>query len=186
MDRRLLTYDPQMELRAPSFAHTGASSTPSIERDVSGELEEVGLASRFLELPDRPALERFLRQLYARLPKDRQPADTRVVERLVERLADIAKSLPLTSAPGAAPRMLIAVSSAIHRAAPDAVFGSEFEGLSPEDRDFHVGRSFIRLAVDAMRDLGGQAPSTHPAAAAQLALLASARRHAPGLALVRS
>jgi len=185
MDRRLLRYDPQMELLAPASAHTSAASTPSIKTDVSGELEEVGLASRFMELSDRPGIERFLRQLHARLSKDRRPEDARGVERLIGHLVDIAKSLPLTSVSDASSRRPASSSLAQRRAEPDAIFGSEFEGLSPEDRDLQVARSFIRLAADAMRHLGNQAPGAHPAAAAQLALLKSARRHAPGLAAVR-
>ncbi|MDR5757127.1 hypothetical protein [Caballeronia sp. LZ035] len=185
MDRRLLTYDPQMELLAPSSTPGGASSTPAIEHHVSGELEEVELASRFLELPDRSGLERFLRQLDATLRKEGRPVDARVAERLIRHLVDVARSLPLDTASGAGHRRSTAVSPAKVHAASESVFGSEFEGLSPEDRDFHVARSFIRLAADSLLQLGKQEPASHPAAAAQLALLKAARRHAPGLRSLR-
>ena len=66
------------------------------------------------------------------------------------------------------------------------LLGLETEGLSPEDRELSVARGIVRLAGDAAQKLGSatsNGPSNgDPARAAQSALLAAARRHAPGLA----
>jgi hypothetical protein len=62
------------------------------------------------------------------------------------------------------------------------LFGLETEGLSPEDRELQVARQFVRLAGDAAQKLSDAPSGGNPASAAQNALLAAARRHAPGLA----
>lgn len=67
-------------------------------------------------------------------------------------------------------------------AAGGQLFGLETEGLSPEDRELQVARRFVRLAGDAAQKLGNSPPCGNATRAAQTALFAAARRHAPGLA----
>jgi hypothetical protein len=66
------------------------------------------------------------------------------------------------------------------------LLGLETEGLSPEDRELNIARGIVRLAGDAAQKLGSApglaSSSSDPMQAAQSALLAAARRHAPGLA----
>ena len=60
-------------------------------------------------------------------------------------------------------------------------FGLELEGLSPEDREFEIARQYVRLASTAAEQALQAPPGTSPQVAAQNALAAAARVHAPGL-----
>lgn len=61
-------------------------------------------------------------------------------------------------------------------------FGLELEGLSPEDQEFEVARSFVRLAGDAAQQAARAPASMSPDAAASNAIRIAAKKHAPGLA----
>ena len=61
-------------------------------------------------------------------------------------------------------------------------FGLELEGLSPEDQEFEVARSFVRLAGDAAKQAAKAPASMPPQAAASQAIRIAAAKHAPGLA----
>lgn len=186
MDRRLLTYDPQFELLASSSPQSIVAGTPAIERDVSGELQEVGLTSQFLEIKDERGLTQFLHQLYASLAKGGRSIDEKAVLGLMRHLIEIAKSFRFGSGPRLARQIDTSERALIRRPSAESLFGSELEGLSPEDRDFYTGRAFIRLAIEAMKQLRKPEAAAHPAARAQLALLNAAQQHAPGLSNRRS
>jgi len=64
------------------------------------------------------------------------------------------------------------------------VFGLELEGLSQEDREYEEARAFVRFADDVIRAAAATPSTTSPEQAAQSAMLAAARRHAPGLLAV--
>ena len=72
------------------------------------------------------------------------------------------------------------IGSRVGNAAAD-LFGLELEGLSSEDREFEVARSFVRFADAACRNAASAPPNAPPQAVAQAALTAAARQHAPGL-----
>jgi len=63
------------------------------------------------------------------------------------------------------------------------IFGLELEGMSAEDQELEVAKSYVRLANDAVTRLagGGGLARGNPLQVAQSALAAAARRHAPGL-----
>ncbi|WP_417915626.1 hypothetical protein [Candidatus Electronema sp. JM] len=61
------------------------------------------------------------------------------------------------------------------------LFGLELEGLSGEDQEFEVAKSFVRFAGNTVRNMSGMAGSTDPLAAAKQAAAAAARVYAPGL-----
>ena len=60
-------------------------------------------------------------------------------------------------------------------------FGLEYEGLSPEDRDFEVARRYVRLASHAARKAAVAPPHIDPVAVAKAAVTAAAKKYAPGL-----
>ncbi len=64
------------------------------------------------------------------------------------------------------------------------MFGLETEGLSPEDRELQIARQFVRLVGEAAQRLSDSPSGGNPETVARNALLAAARRHAPGLASV--
>ncbi|GAB4413014.1 MAG: hypothetical protein OHK0039_19490 [Bacteroidia bacterium] len=64
------------------------------------------------------------------------------------------------------------------------MFELELEGLSPEDREFEVARSVVRLATDTARraaNIAARTPQAAPAQVAKAALTQAATVHAPGL-----
>jgi hypothetical protein len=61
------------------------------------------------------------------------------------------------------------------------LFGLELEGLSPEDQEFEVAKRVVRLAGSAA-EKAAMAPSrVPPVAVAKAAVVAAAKKHAPGL-----
>jgi hypothetical protein len=60
-------------------------------------------------------------------------------------------------------------------------FGLEYEGLSPEDRDFEIARRYVRFASHAARRAAAARPDIDPVAVAKAAVTAAARKFAPGL-----
>ena len=60
-------------------------------------------------------------------------------------------------------------------------FGLEVEGLSEEDAQFELARQFVRLGGAASVRAAYASPRMDPMSAAQAAMAAAARRHAPGL-----
>jgi hypothetical protein len=60
------------------------------------------------------------------------------------------------------------------------LFGLELEGLSNEDQEFEMSRRFVRFAGSAAARAARFPRSMHPRRAARAALVAAARRHAPG------
>jgi hypothetical protein len=64
--------------------------------------------------------------------------------------------------------------------AAGGLFGLELEGLSPQDQEFEVARSFVRFAGAAAKQ-AAQAPSTvAPQQAARQAVVDAAKKFAPG------
>jgi len=64
------------------------------------------------------------------------------------------------------------------------VFGLELEGLSQEDREYEEARAFVRFADHVCRAAAAAPPAAPPEQVAQTAMIAGARRYAPGLLAV--
>jgi hypothetical protein len=60
------------------------------------------------------------------------------------------------------------------------LFGLELEGLSNEDQEFEMSRRYVRFAGSAAARAARYPRSMHPRRVARAALVAAARRHAPG------
>ena len=65
--------------------------------------------------------------------------------------------------------------------AAERVFGTEFEGLSAEDREFETARYFVRFALAAARAAAMAPAGRSPATVSAVAMRIAARRYAPGL-----
>lgn len=61
-----------------------------------------------------------------------------------------------------------------------SAFGLEYEGLSPEDRDFEVARRYVRFAGEAAKRATYGRPDAEPTGVAKAALIEAAKTHAPG------
>ena len=66
------------------------------------------------------------------------------------------------------------------RASPSVLFGLELEGLSAEDQAFEIARQLVRFGVVAYR-LAGRPRRRGGRWTAHAAVLAAARRYAPGI-----
>ena len=149
------------------------------------ETMEMELAAELLGVADDEELEEFLGKLARRATSGvRRFARSRVGRALTQRLRGVARQ--------ALPGVGQAVGGLFGGPAGAAVggsaasglgrmFGLELEGLSPEDQEFEVARSFVRLAGDAAQEAAKAPDSMNPEAAASQAITIAARRHAPGL-----
>ena len=61
------------------------------------------------------------------------------------------------------------------------MFGLELEGLSEEDQEFEVAKSFVKFAGDAVKKAAAAPSRANPKAVAKAAVKAAARQRAPGL-----
>jgi hypothetical protein len=151
-------------------------------REVFGELQELDLASRLLEVADGMQLHRLLQEIVVRAERAvRQQLPPGVREALVALL----KVASRKSVPHAARVLggMPPVSSEISRLAPRAanVFGIELEGLSPEDQELEVARRFVRFGATAARNAARSRTRLNPRMATRSAVISAARRYAPGL-----
>jgi hypothetical protein len=155
MSHPLLDYLPETEALEPGILE----AAPADRHGALDEGTEIELASELLEATGDAERVDFLNNLVARTANVADRAlSTPQRARLLELLARHAQRvLPLGPSP---------TKQAGIRLAADAghVLGLELEGLSPEDQEFEVARSFVRFASDAVRSAArpaaGPAPET--------------------------
>ena len=183
MTRRLIDYTPDTEFeldefRRPLFESEAAES-------VFSEADELDLATELLDVQSQQELDLFLGDLIARAGNAigavvRSPTG----QALGGVLKDAARlTLPVA---GRAIGGYLGGSSGAARGAQAAaaagrIFGLELEGLSPEDRELHIARSFVRFAGETVRSATTARKAGPPRAAAHVAAAQAARRYAPGL-----
>jgi hypothetical protein len=172
MNRALLAFNPEAEGSGGDALLFGVAS-PDVGRATAlTALEELDLASSFLEVPPGSRMAAFLRHLVSRSAHcGGSAADPAVMRALHRRL--VRSGSAVHAALGDAPARQVP--------SPETLFGTELEGLSPEDREFETARRFVRFAVEASRLIAcvpsGAAPERIAAHAERLA----GRRLAPGL-----
>jgi hypothetical protein len=153
--------------------------------EVFGETAQMELATELLEVTTEAELDRFLGGLIERAG--------RAVGKFVrspegQAIGGILK--------GAAKQALPGIGSAVGgyfggatgarlggdvATAAGRAFGLELEGLSGEDRDFEVARSYVNFAGEAVKNLALAPAGLPPRTAANAAAVAAAKTHAPGL-----
>ncbi len=149
------------------------------------EIEEMELASQFLEITDEAELDQFLGNL---IKKAGRAAGRFVKSPVGRQLGGILK--------GAAKQALPILGKAVGTyfggpagaaiggqlaSAAGRAFGLELEGLSPEDQEFEVARQYVRFAGAAAKKAALTPPTVPPQTAARTAVVAAAQQHAPGL-----
>jgi hypothetical protein len=150
-----------------------------------GEIMEDELASELLEISNEAELDHFLGSLISKATKgvgrfmssSAGKALGGILKQVAKKVLPIAGGALGTFVGGPAGA---ALGGKLASMAGDA-FGLEAEGLSPEDRDFEVAKRYVRFAHDAARRVADAPPRIHPSAAARMAVIESAKRHAPGL-----
>lgn len=146
-----------------------------------GEADEMELAAQLLEVTDEQELNYFLGKLFKKVKK----AVGRVVPASVlNPLGGIAKNLAKKLLPVAGNFIMPGVGGMIGgklASMATEVFGLELEGLSAEDQEFEIARSYVRLVSDAAQEAANVPPTVPPQAAAQQAMQTAVEKHAPGL-----
>lgn len=147
----------------------------------SGEASEFELTAELLEITSEAELEGFLGSLISSAGRALSGFANSATG---QALGGILKS----AARSALPQIGRIAGDAVGMGAAGAKAGQwlgnrfEMEGLSAEDREFEVARSYVRFAQDAARQAFEAEGSAPAAAVAQQAAAAAAQRHMPALA----
>jgi hypothetical protein len=173
MSRALLAFNPEAHRTGGETLLFGVSVPPAPRRSGLPPLEVLNLASQFLEVRSTTEMAALLRYIIHRATGLRRVLDPRVVGWLLHRLTRAATTVRGSLQSDAA--------GAGSPTSPEAIFGAELEGLSPEDREFEAARRFVEFADELTQAAARSALSTAPEIVAAHAERITARRFAPGL-----
>jgi hypothetical protein len=174
MSHALLAFRPDAQGSDGDILLFGVS-VPRPERSRGlAPLEQLNLASHFLESQSPPAMAALLEYIIRRASAAHgRPIQPRVAASLLPRLIRAA----------AVVRDALRSSDASkYPLTPEAIFGTELEGLSPEDQEFESARRFVQFADELTRLAALAPPTASPHLLASHAEREAARRLAPGLA----
>jgi hypothetical protein len=149
------------------------------------EIMEDELAAELLEVGNEQELDHFLGSLISKaVGTIRKAVNTPIGKALGSVLKQVAKkALPIaggalgTFVGGPAGGL---IGSKLASLAGDA-FGLEWEGLSPEDRDFEMARRYVRFAGHAAKRAATAPPHVDPQTVVKDAVVDAANKFAPGL-----
>lgn len=178
---------PTDEMEANMYEQWESDEYGAFEAETPfSEEEEMELAAQLLEVSSDQELDQFLGKLIGGgMRALGRFARSGVGRHLGGMLKGVAKkALPVVGGALGSfipiPGVGTALGSALGSAAAN-LFEMELEGLSPEEQEFEVARRIVRLGGAAAAQAANMPPNLAPAAAAQQALAAAARIHAPGL-----
>jgi hypothetical protein len=179
MDRTLLEYSPELETFETDEFEVGAYglSGGTGSAGVFNETEELELAAVLLEVTNERELDRFLANLIA---KAERAIGRHLSSPIKQALCGLLKSVAKNALPMLGSALGAQIGGQLASVA-GRVFGLELEGLSPEDKEFEIAKSFVRFAGAAVRNAVYTPVATAPQAVAQKAIRQAARHHAPGL-----
>ena len=182
-----LEYGPQAEaFEAEQFEWGGETEWEwGGEAEVFGEAELMELAGELVGVTNEAELDRFLGDLINRAGQALGQVVRSPVGQAVGGLLKGAakKALPLAGAAlgGYVGGPLGAqIGSGLASAAGSAL-GLEAEMMNAEDREFEGARKFVEMAGQAVKSAVTAHPTINPAAAAQSAVVAAAKKIAPAL-----
>ena len=175
MNGALLAFNPEAEGTGGARLLFGVTLAPRTSIRWISPLEELDLASHFLEAraKDRMAvlLAHIIRRAGTIVGRPVSPAiEAALLRKLAQSAAVVHSALRLRD------------SAAGYPMSAGAIFGAELEGLSAEDREFEAARRFVRFAEEVAGAAARAAPGVNPGATAERAERLAARRLAPGLA----
>jgi hypothetical protein len=173
----------QFEAQTPEYGEveSGEAVDSGAEDAIFGETEEMELGAQLLEITGENELDEFLEALIARATGgERRLASSPHLRRLLRQAAKSALPMIGDTAEKLVGSRLGGTAGARLAAAAGDLFGLELEGLSPEDQEFEVARRFVRFAGASARNTRRSRGNVPPKLAAQRAVDAAARRHAPG------
>ncbi|MDB4873749.1 MAG: hypothetical protein JWM41_195 [Gemmatimonadetes bacterium] len=152
---------------------------------VFDEVTEMELAAELLGAQNEEELEQFIGNL---LKKAGKFAGNIARGPIGQALGPILKKAARVALPAAGAALgnlvLPGVGGALGgklASAAGSMFGLEFEGLSPQDREFEAAKRVVRFGGAAAKRLARTPTSVPPRQAIKAATIAAARRHIPGL-----
>jgi hypothetical protein len=177
MSRTLLAFNPEAYGSGGDRLLFGVTA-PAATRPVGiSALEELNLATQFLEVQPGAEMVALLKSIIHRSGTWRGKAiDPQLVSSLLHRLVRNAAIVRNALRSGDA--------TIGYPISPEGIFGTELEGLSPEDREFETALRFVRMADEMTRIAARAAPGAVPDIVASHAERLVVRRLAPGLSRV--
>ncbi len=167
-------------------ASLGEAPMPEMQEVPMHEAEEMELAAEFLEVTNEAELDRFLGRLIRRVGRGLGRA---VRSPLGRALGGALRPLARAALPIAGRALGTFVGGPLGgvvggrlASAAGRLFGLELEGMSAEDREYEVGRRFVRFASRAIGNALRTAPTLNPQTVARQSVVEAARLLAPGLA----
>lgn len=172
MTRALLAFNPEAYGTRGSSLLFGVPVPDRHRLGTQPELEELEQAVQFLETQSAPQIAGVLTRIIRRAGDAAlDPTVARLLlERLVRAGAVVRTALDAPSDAAGTPM------------SPAAIFGTELEGLSPEDRELETARRFVRFAAAAARMAGRADPDAPPQSVVRNSERMAAQRLAPGMA----
>src|SRR6476620_3589367 len=178
----------QSEFMSVLGEELGESSSESPESGQSPELQEmqeIAVTSELLEVTSEAELDRFLGNLakrasagmrdFARTPQGQKT--TKVLKSVAEGVVPLAGAAAAEwLRPGWGP-----VGGAVATTAGKLLGLYEREGLSQEDQEFEIARSYVRFAQEMVRLVAAAPPDADRNQVVRAAFVRAARRYAPGL-----
>ncbi len=169
----LKTHEPRLGSRAVSADF------------VFGDIEELELTSRFLEVTNEQEFATFLNDLMSCVSRRLDRSLTNSARRSLGRLILVAgrKVFPTTE------RIFGSSFNGLPQSRPGftlvnpagRIFGLELEGLSPEDQELEIARRFVRFAGAAAKRAAIASNYLTTEAMTKSAVECAARKYAPGL-----
>jgi hypothetical protein len=174
MSSTLLSFNPEAYCSGGDRLLFGVTVPARPRSQVLSPLEQLNLASLFLEAQSPAGLTILLKHIIGRIGAARRTSvDPSIAGSLLQRLTHVA-----TVVRGALSSGEIGTGSP---RSPEAIFGAELEGLSPEDQEFETARQFIRFAEEMARVAVDTVPGSAPGIVTFRAEQLAAHRLAPGL-----
>ncbi len=189
IDRTQGEYQPEVDaLEANSFEFE--TDEWEARADIEGEspfneVEEMELAAELLEITDEAELDQFLGKLIKKagqaIGKFAKSSAGKALGGILKGAAKAALPILGTAAGGFFGGPAGAAIGGKPASGAGKLFGLELEGMSYEDQEFEVAKRFVRFAGTAAQKASVAPPTADPRVAAKSAVVAAARRHAPGL-----
>jgi hypothetical protein len=174
MSHALLAFRPEAHGSDGDILLFGVSVPKPMPSRGLSPLEQLNLASHFLESQSAPAMAALLEYIIRRASTAHgQPVQPRIAASLLPRLMRAAALVHDALRSGDASKYPLSA---------EGIFGTELEGLSPEDQEFESARRFVQFADELTRIAARGAPTASPPLLALQAEREAARRLAPGLA----
>lgn len=187
LDRTTAEFEPEQEGYDSEDAGFEFEDMEENYEDYEGGLDEtleMELAAELLEITDEAELDQFIGKLFKKVVGGvkrfaRSPIG-RALGGVLKKVGKVALPLAGKALGGVFGGPAGAMLGGKLGSMATRLFEVEMEGMSYEDQEFEIARRYVRLAADAARKAARMRYS-NPMQAAQTAILAAARKYAPGI-----